>query len=212
MPSGTFPDCCCQSRTHGEALLTHTSTGHPPTLAGSLVQPLWGYCSFPLSLGARKVLFVPPKTSFCLPLASHSCGNLVIKSRWPSRWDSLGIPSPFVRFPGWEAWRGFPNLPNSGGRGGASLSLLFSRLWVIHPAGTGFDFMMIVTLLISHCSFFFVFGCGISSSGGFQCSPVDGCSTASCDFGNLVGDAHTPSHSIFLNQKPVSSLSLISFF
>ena len=130
MPSGTFPDCCCQSRTHGEALLTHTSTGHPPTLAGSLVQPLWGYCSFPLSLGARKVLFVPPKTSFCLPLASHSCGNLVIKSRWPSRWDSLGIPSPFVRSPGWEAWRGFPNLPNSGGGG---FSVIIVLQIVGHP-------------------------------------------------------------------------------
>ena len=30
--------------------------------------------------------------SLCFP---QSCGSLVIKSRWPSRSDSLGIPSPF---------------------------------------------------------------------------------------------------------------------
>ena len=40
--------------------------------------------------------------------------------------------------------------------------LLFSSLWVTHLAGMGFDFIMIVPLLQSHCSFFFVFGCGVS--------------------------------------------------
>ena len=40
--------------------------------------------------------------------------------------------------------------------------LLFSSLWVTHPVGMGFDFIMIVSLLLSHCSFFFVFGCVVS--------------------------------------------------
>ena len=40
--------------------------------------------------------------SLCFP---QSCGSLVIKSCWPSRSDSLGIPSPFVESPGWEAWQ-----------------------------------------------------------------------------------------------------------
>ena len=35
--------------------------------------------------------------------------------------------------------------------------------------------------------FFFVFGHGVSFFDGFQDSPVDGCSTASCDFGALAG-------------------------
>ena len=44
-----------------------------------------------------------------------------------SKSDSLGIPSPFVRSPGWEAWHGVPNLLNSGR---TSLVLLLSSLWV----------------------------------------------------------------------------------
>ena len=35
------------------------------------------------------------------------------------------------------------------------LVLLFSSLWVTHPVGKGFDFIIIVSLLSSHCSFFF---------------------------------------------------------
>ena len=33
----------------------------------------------------------------------QSCGNPIIKFHWPSRSDSLGIPSLFFRSPGWEA-------------------------------------------------------------------------------------------------------------
>ena len=73
------------------------------------------------------------------------------------------------------------------------LVLLFSSLWVTHPAGLGFDFVVIVPLLPSR--FFFLFGPGVSFFGGFQC-PVDGCSTASCDFGALAGgNEHTSIYS-----------------
>ena len=51
----------------------------------------------------------------------------------------------------------------------------------------GFDFIVIVPLLLSCCSFFYIFGRGVSLFGGFQCPPVDGWSTASCDFGALTG-------------------------
>ena len=47
----------------------------------------------------------------------------------------------------------------------------------------GFDFIVIAPLLPSCCSFFFVFGHEVSFVGGFQCPPVDGYSTASCNFG-----------------------------
>ena len=54
-------------------------------------------------------------------------------------------------------------------------------------AGVRFDFIILVPLLPSLCGFFFVFGCGVSFSAGFQHPPADGCSTASCDVGALAG-------------------------
>ena len=49
-----------------------------------------------------------------------------------------------------------------------SLALLFSSLWVAHLAGMGLDFTVIVTILLSHCGFSFVFGHGVSFFGRFQ--------------------------------------------
>ena len=67
-------------------------------------------------------------------------------------------------------------------------------------AGMGFDFIVIVPLLPSHCSFFFVFG--VSFFSGFQHPPVNGCSTASCNLCALTGgDEHTSFSSAILNQK-----------
>ena len=40
--------------------------------------------------------------------------------------------------------------------------LRFSSLWVTHPAGMGFDFIVIVPLPLSCCGCFFVFECGVS--------------------------------------------------
>ena len=42
--------------------------------------------------------------SLCFP---QSYGSSIIKSLWPSRSDSLGIPSPVVRTPGWKPDVGF---------------------------------------------------------------------------------------------------------
>ena len=71
-----------------------------------------------------------------------------------------------IRFPGDSHslyWvlpsHGNLNLHNSGR---SSLVLLFSSLWVTHPLDMGFDFIVIVPILPSHCGSFFVFGCGIS--------------------------------------------------
>ena len=55
--------------------------------------------------------------------------------------------------------RGAQNLHNSGR---ISLVVLFSSLWVVQPAGVGFDFILFTPLLPSHCGFSFIFGCGIS--------------------------------------------------
>ena len=65
----------------------------------------------------------------------------------------------------------------------------------------GFYFIVIAPLLLSCCGFFFVFECEVFFFGGFQCS-VNGCSTASCNFGALAGgDEHTSFYSAILNQK-----------
>ena len=48
-----------------------------------------------------------PDWSLCFPQPSR---KPIIKSCWPSSPDSLGIPTPFVRSPGWEAWYGVQNL------------------------------------------------------------------------------------------------------
>ena len=61
------------------------------------VSLLWGHCSFLLSPGAHKVLFVPSKSLF-----PQSCVSSVIKSHWPPKSNSLGILSLFARSPGWE--------------------------------------------------------------------------------------------------------------
>ena len=116
----------------------------------------------------------------CFP---QSYGSL--KFHWPSRSDSLESPSSFVRSPGLEAWHGIQNLHNSGR---TSLLLLFSSLWVTHPMGMRFDFIVIVPLLLS-CCVFFVFGCGVSFFffGMFQHPPLNSCSAVSCIFGALAG-------------------------
>ena len=54
----------------------------------------------------------------------------------------------------------------------------------------------------SHCSFFFVFGPGASFSSGLQSPPLDGCSSASCNFIALAwGDKCMSFYSAILNQK-----------
>ena len=77
---------------------------------------------------------------------------LAFQVRFPR--DSLSL----CWSPGWETWHGAQNHHNSGR---TSLVLLFSSLWVTLLAGMGFDFIMIVPLLPSHCGFF-VFGWGLS--------------------------------------------------
>ena len=74
----------------GRPLPMHASAGDPQILTGrSDSSLLWGHCSFPLGPGAHIVLFVPYKH-----LRFHqSYGSCVIKSHFPSKSDSLGIPS-----------------------------------------------------------------------------------------------------------------------
>ena len=62
----------------------------------------------------------------------------------------------------------------------------------------GFDFIVIVPLLLS--CLFFVFESGVSFFGGFQHPLVSESSTASGNFGALAGDECTPFYSSILTE------------
>ena len=98
--ANTHPqDCCYQCPCpHSRPQLPHAATGDPQNSHAGLAQSLGGHCSFPLGPGACKDLFVSSK-SLCF---TQSCGSFIIKSHWPSKSDSPGIPSRFVKSLGWE--------------------------------------------------------------------------------------------------------------
>ena len=86
------------------------------------------------------------------------------------------------------------------------MALLFSSSCVTLLVDVGFDFSMMAPLLPPRCSFF-VFECGVSFFGQPQHPPVDGCSTASCDFSALAaGYEHTSFYSAILNQSLLTCL------
>ena len=205
----TSKDCCCQCPSPcGEPLPTHTSTGDPPTLAGrSARSPVGSLLLSPWAPVHARFCACPPRVESLFP---QSCGNLVTKSHWPAKSDSMGIPRHFAGSPGWEAWCRVQNLHNSGR---AYLVLLLPTLWVAHSEDYGiwFDFDCIppVSLWLLLCLWM-----GAMCFGGFQCPPVDGCSTASYNFSALIGgDKCTFFYSAILNQSPLFILFhlMISF-
>ena len=90
--------------------------------------------------------------SLCFPRFS---GRPIVKSCWPSRPDSLGIPSSFV-----GSLAGKPDV------GFRTFTIVQELLWYYcslslrrsHPVGKGFDLIVIKPLLLSHCGFFLAFG------------------------------------------------------
>ena len=210
MPKGTFPDSCCQlPRSCGEPLPT-ASTGDPPTLAGSFGSVSCGVTApFLWVLVHARLCLCPPRLKSLFPsVLQKSCDQIPVafKTRFPRPKDSQS----FVGSQDWEAWRGVQNLHNSGR---TSLVLLFSSLWVTHLVGMGFDFIVIMPLLPSQCSFFFVFGWGVSFFGGLQCPPVDDGSTASFHFGALAGgDGCTSFYCTILKWKTQHILFTQLFF
>ena len=148
----------------------------------------------------------PPRVgSLFPPVLSKSCNQFPLGFKV----DSLWIPPPVAGPPCWEAWRGAQNLHSSGW---TSVVYVFASLSVTHPPVMGFDFTLIVPLLPSHCGFSFVFGCGVSFFGEFQCLPVDDCPAASCDSGVLArGGESTSFYSAILVPLPLPVFWL-SFF
>jgi len=63
----TFQDYCCPSPSPWAPVDPHLHSRPSNTRRWLWVSFLWSHCSFPLSLGACKVLFVPSKTGVCFP-------------------------------------------------------------------------------------------------------------------------------------------------
>ena len=97
---GDLLDCCYLS-TCGKPLLIHTSTGDPPTRAGSFGSVSCGVTAPSLwVLVCARFCLCPPRLESLFP-PSHV--EVVINSCWLSKSDSLGILSPFIEPPSWEA-------------------------------------------------------------------------------------------------------------
>ena len=152
MPRRDLPSHCCQwPRPCGEPLPTQASTGDPPTLTGSFASvSCGGFCSFPLDLTTDKILFVLSNTGVSVP---QSCGSPIIKSCWPSRSASLGIPNPFFGFPAWEAWYG-------GSEPWPKWESIFGVIVLQFECDPPSRYLILLWSCPSycHCSFFFVFG------------------------------------------------------
>ena len=91
---GTFPDSCCQSsHPYDEPLLTHTSTGDPPTLAGGFGSVSCGVTvPFFWVLVHARFCLCPPSLECLFPLFLwKSCDqiHLCFKIRFPGDSQSL---------------------------------------------------------------------------------------------------------------------------
>ena len=166
----------------------------PPTLAGSFGSVSCGVSAlfFWVLMHTRFWLCPPRLESLFSPVLWKSCNQIPVafEVRFPR------IPSSFVRSPGGKPDMGF-----------RTFTIVGKFLWHYcspvcghPPTGMRLEFIMIVPLLPCHCGFFFVFGCGVSFFGGFQNLPIDGYSTASCNFGALAGGDE---HSSFYLPSPV---------
>ena len=158
MPRCTSQNFCCQCPCpHGEPKPPPTSAGYPPTLGGRSGSVFYGVTApSPWVLICTVLCVCSPRVeSLFPPVLSKSCSQIPLAFKY----DSVGIPPPVVSPPGCEAWCGAQNLHSNWW---TFMVQLFSSLWVTHPAVMGFDFIVTAPLLPSHCSFSFVFGCGIS--------------------------------------------------
>ena len=158
----------------------------------------WGHCSFLLGPGVHKVLFVPSKSLF-----SQSCisfwwlyggvnGNLLQEGLYHTQVYCTQSPSPCGR----------PLLTHTPSEDTQTLKGRFGSVSVGCPGAHkvffepskhlwwvwGLSLNVILPLLPSCWGFSFAPWHGISFFGGIQCSPVDGCSAASCNFGVLSGE------------------------
>ena len=156
------------------ATATATSTGDPPIPAVSLVPSLMRSLLFSWVLVHTRPDMHPPTVEFLFPsVLWNSCNQtpLAFKARFSggssSHWQTPSL---------WSlTW-------------GSELSLLWENFcgiiifqFVGHPPSVmGFDYIVTVPFLPSHCGFFFVFGCRVYFLVGSSIFFVNGCSAVNC--------------------------------
>ena len=186
----------------------HASTGSPATLAGSFGSVSCGVTA-PLLWVLMSVNFClcPPRLEFLLPLIlwkSHNQILLALKDRFPEDSKSLCQISRLGSLKwGSETSQQCENF--------FGIIVLQS---VGHPPGgygIWFDCVYTPTTILLWLLCFWKRGIFF---GGFQHSPVNGCSTSSCNFGALAGGDECMSfYSAILNQKLMLSwYSSLCFF
>ena len=74
------------------------------------------------------------------------------------------------------------------------------------PAVMGFDFIVIVPLLPSHCGFSFCLWIWGIFFGEFQCLPVEDCSAVSCDSSALTRGSESTSFYFTILNKSVTGV------
>ena len=174
--------CCQCPHPCGEPLLTHTSAGDPLTLAGRSGSVSYGVTApFPWVLVHTRFCLCPLRVGALIPPGLWKSYNeipLAFKIIFPEDFQSL-CQIPMLGSLTWgleptQQWENFYGLTVF-----QFVSCPCGRyeIWFYHPCAPP-----TISLWL-----FFVFGCGVSFSAGFQHPPADGCSTASCDFGALAG-------------------------
>ena len=134
--------------------LTPASKEDPPRPEGRSSSGSCGVTAFPWVPVHVKLCVCPSRVeSLFLSFLWRSC----TQAHWFSKLNALGAPLSDARPSGWGALHG---AQNSHFYRRTSVIQLFSSVWVIHPGGMGFDFIMMVPFLLSH-GFLFVFGCKI---------------------------------------------------
>ena len=136
---------------------TLASAGDLPTLVGRSDSVSYGVtASSPWVLMYTLLSVCPPRVeSLFLPVLLKSCNQIPLTFKvWFSGNSSSHCWTPTL---GSLTWGSEPSLQWVDYCG-----IIVLKFVSHHPAVMGFDFIVIVPLLPSHCGFSFVFGCGVS--------------------------------------------------
>ena len=155
---GTSQNCSCQCLCPCcGPLPPHISAGDPSAQQVGLVRSPVGHCSFPLGPGTHKILCVPSKSG-----VSVYPSRVEVPQSKPAGLQGQvprGFPVPLS-----DLLAGKPDVRLRTFTSGGELLWCYGSLvlWVTHLVGMGFDFIMVVPLLLFCCSFSFVFERGVS--------------------------------------------------
>ena len=190
-------NCCCQCPCPLRGLCQPClCKGCPSTSRQVWFHLLWGHCSYPLGAGTQDFVSVLQEWN-----VSPALWKSALKSCWPLKSDSLGIPNPFARSPGWESDLGLSTFTTVG-----------EPLWHNCPPVCGPPTRRLWNwiLLWLRTSYSLVAAFSLDVGYLFRWVPallVDECWVVSGDFGALTGGGeHTPFSSAGLNQSPAAWL------